>query len=69
MGITPSSLRFRFDRYRIVARSEIMFLAEFGDLAGSKLSKLKKLLSEVFTQVNWGRLLVLLNFAETIRID
>ena len=66
MGITPFSLRFRFDRYRIVARTEIMLLGEFGDLPGSKLSKLKKLLSEEFTQVNYERLLALLNFAEQL---
>ena len=44
-----------------------MLLKEgFCDLPGSKLSKLKQLHSEVFTQVNWGRLLVFINFAEQL---
>ena len=76
MGITLSFLRIRFDRYRFLARSisfttsELVFLKEeFCDLPGSKLSKLKALHSEVFLQVNWGRLLVFLNFAEQLGLS
>ena len=73
MGLECSALRKRFDRYRIIARnitsplSEIAALKEtFCHLPGSTLSKLKNLHSEVFSQVNCGRLLVFVNFAEQL---
>ena len=39
---------------------------KFKDLPGSSLEKLKKLHSEVFSKVNWGRLVVFLNFADQL---
>ena len=38
----------------------------FCALPGSTLDKLKRLHSEVFTKVHWGRLLVFLNFVEQL---
>ena len=47
--------------------SEISSLGEtFCELPGSMLDKLKRLHSEVFTDVHWGRLLVFLNFVEQL---
>ena len=37
---------------------------KFKDLPGSSLEKLKELHSEVFSKVNWRRLVVFLNFAD-----
>ena len=71
MGLTLSMLRINFYRYRLIARnmpsSEISSLREkFCELSGSMLDKLKRLHSEVFTEVHWGRLLVFLNFVEQL---
>ena len=73
MGLTHSTHRNRFKTYRFLARnlitpiSEIVLLKEaFCGLPGTKLSKLKKLHSEVFTKNHWGRLMVFLNFAEQL---
>ena len=71
MDLTLSMLRIDFYRYRLIARnmslSEISPLGEkFCELPGSMLDKLKRLHSEVFTEVHWGRLLVFLNFVETL---
>ena len=47
--------------------SEITVLREqFCELPGSMLDKLKRLHSEVFTKIHWGRLLVFLNFVEQL---
>ena len=71
MVLTLSMLRIDFYRYRLIARnmpsSEISSLREnFGELPGSLLDKLKALHSEVFSKINWGRLVVFLNFVETL---
>ena len=71
MDLTLSMLRIDFYQYRLIARnmslSEIFTLGEkFCELPGSMLDKLKRLHSEVFTEVHWGRLLVFLNFVETL---
>ena len=71
MGLTLSVLRARFYFYCLIARNmpsnEITALREqFCELPGSKLGKLKRLHSEVFTEVHWGRLLVFLNFVEQL---
>ena len=76
MGLECSSLRSRFDRYRLVARnitvppSKIDLLREkFCDLPGSMLDKLKSLHSELFLEeVHWGRLLIFLRFAEQVEL-
>ena len=70
MGLTLSMLRIKFYRFRLIARNmpsnEISFLGEtFCELPGSMLDKLKRLHSEVFTEVHWGRL-VFLNFVEQL---
>ena len=76
MGITLSTRWIRFNTYRFLARnlitpiSKIVLLKEtFCGLPGTKLSKLKKLHSEVFTKLHWGRLMVLLNFAEQLDLS
>ena len=73
MGLTLSTRWTRFNTYRFLARnlitpiSEIILLKEaFCGLPGPKLFKLKNLHSEVFTEINWGRLMVFLNFAEQL---
>ena len=71
MGLTLSVLRARFYLFRLVARNipsnEITALREqFCELPGSMLDKLKALHSEVFSEINWGRLVVFLNFVETL---
>ena len=71
MGLTLSVLRIKFYGYRLIARnmpsSEITVLREqFCELPGSMLDKLKRLHSEVFTEIHWGRLLVFLNFVEQL---
>ena len=71
MDLTLSMLRIDFSLYRLIARSmplsEISSLGEkFCELPASMLDKLKRLHSEVFTEVHWGRLLVFLNFVETL---
>ena len=71
MVLTLSVLRIKFYLFRLIARnmlsSEITALREqFCELPGSMLDKLKRLHSEVFTEIHWGRLLVFLNFAEQL---
>ena len=71
MDLTLSVLRIDFYLYRLIARnmplSEISSLGEtFCELPGSMLDKLKRLHSEVFTEVHWGRLLEFLNFVEQL---
>ena len=71
MGLTLSALRVRFYFYRLIARnmpsSDTALLPEkFCELPGSMLDKLKALHSEVFSEINWGRLVVFLNFVETL---
>jgi len=41
---------------------------KFKDLPGSNLEKLKELHSEAFSKVNWGRLVVFLNFADQLAL-
>lgn len=71
MGLTLSVLRVRFYFYCLVASnipsSDSASLTEtFCNLPGSTFDKLKRLHSEVFTKVHWGRLLVFLNFVEQL---
>ena len=40
----------------------------FFKLPGSNLEKLKQLHSELFSKVNWGRLVVFLNFADQLEL-
>ena len=73
MGLTLSVLRIKFYGYRLIARNmpsnEITALREqFCELPGLMLDKLKALHSEVFSKINWGRLVVFLNFVETLRL-
>ena len=75
MGLTLSMLRIDFIRYRLIARNlitpsnEITSLREkFCELPGSMLDKFKALHSEVFSEINWGRLVVFLSFAETLAL-
>ena len=52
-----------------VSSSEMEMLQQkFKDLPGSSLERLKKLHSEVFSKVNWGRLVVFLNFADQLEL-
>ena len=71
MGLTLSVFRARFYFYRLIARnipsSDTALLSEkFFELPGSMIDKLKALHSEVFSEINWGRLVVFLNFVETL---
>jgi len=71
MGLTLSLYQIDFDWHRLIARnmssSEISSLREkFCELPGSMLDKLKALHSEVFSKINWGQLVVFLNFVETL---
>ena len=73
MGLSLSLLRVDFSLYRAQAKtlkvssSEIEKLKQkFKDLPGSSLEKLKELHSEVFSKINWGRLVVFLNFADQL---
>ena len=73
MTLEGSSLRIQFYRYRLLVKhinilpSEIVLLREeFCNLPGSMLDKLKALHSEVFSEVNWGRLLMFLSFTEQV---
>ena len=63
MDLTLSVLRSDFYLYRLIARnmplSEISSLGEtFCELPGSMLEKLKRLHSEVFTEVHWGEIIL-----------
>ena len=73
MGLTLSLLRVDFSLYGAqtktlkVSSSEMEELKQkFEDLQGSSLEKLKELHSEVFSKVNWGRLVVFFNFADQL---
>jgi len=71
LGLTLSMLRIDFYRYRLIARnmpsSEMSSLREkFCALPGSMFDKLKALHLENFSKINWGRLVVFLNFVETL---
>ena len=73
MGLSLSLLRVDFSLYRAHARtlkvssSEIEELKQkFKDLPGSSLENLKELHSELFSKVNWGRLVVFLNFTDQL---
>ena len=71
MSLTLSVLRARFYFYCLIARNmpsneTTSFREEFCELPGSMLDKLKALHSEVFSEINWGRLVVFLNFVETL---
>ena len=73
MGLTLFVLRARFYPFRLIARNipsnEITTLREqFCELPGSMLDKLKALHSEVFSEINWGRLAVFLNFVEQLAL-
>ena len=71
MGLSLSLLRVKFSWYRSTAKnlsistSAMEKLKEnFFKLPSSNLEKLKQLHSELFSKVNWGRLVVFLNFAD-----
>ena len=73
MGLSLSLLRVEFSLYRAQAKTLKVTSSEMEelqqkvkDLPGSSLEKLKELHSEVFTKVNWGRLVVFLNFADQL---
>ena len=73
MGFSLSLLRVEFSLYRAQARtlkvssSKMEELQQrFKNLPGSSLKKLKKLHLEVFSKVNWGRLVVFLNCADQL---
>lgn len=73
MGLSLSLLRIEFSRYRSQANnvnlsiSDIESLKEkFCKLPGSNLEKLKQLHMEVFSEINWGRFVVFLSFAERL---
>ena len=74
MGLSMSLLRIDFYRYRFIASrmksvetSEMELLKEnFCKLPGSKLEKLKQLHAEVFSKINWGRLVLFLRFAKQL---
>ena len=75
MGLSLSLLRVEFSLYRAQAKtlkvssSEMEVLQQkFKDLPGSSLEKLKKPHFEVFSKVNWGRLVVFLNFADQLAL-
>ena len=73
MGLTLSLLRVDFSLYLVqtktlkVSSSEVEELKQkFEELPGSSLEKLKELHSEIFSKVNWGRLVVFFNFADQL---
>ena len=75
MGLSLSLLRIDFSLYRAQAKtlkvssSEMEMLQQkFKHLPGSSLKKLKQLHSEVSSKVNWGRLVVFLNFADQLEL-
>ena len=73
IGLTLSVLRIKFYLFRLVARNmpsnEITALREqFCELPGSMLDKLRCLHLEVFTEINWGRLVVFFNFVEQLAL-
>ena len=75
MGLSLSLLRVEFSLYCAQAKTLKLSLSKmeelqqkFKDLPGSSLEKLKELHSEVFSKVNWGRLVVFLNFADQLEL-
>ena len=73
MGLSLSLPRVEFSLFRAQAKtlkvssSKMEELQQkFKDLPGSSLEKLKELHSEVFSKINWGRLVVFLNFADQL---
>ena len=73
MGLSLSLLRVEFSLFRAQAKtlkvssSKMEELQQkFKDLPGSSLEKLKELHSEVFSKVNWRRLVISLNFADQL---
>ena len=76
MNCSLSPIQNRFRKYRLLARTNIVLSNEIEaikrelcDLPGSAISKLKNLQSEVFSEVNWGRLIVfLLSLAEQLAL-
>ena len=75
MGLSLSLLQVDFSLYRAqtktlkVSSSEMEVLQQkFKDLPGSSLEKLKNLHSEVFSKINWGRLVVFLCFEDQLAL-
>ena len=73
MGLSLSLLRVKFSWYRLttkdlkISTSVMEKLKEnFFKLPGSNLENLKQLHSELFSKVNWGRLIVFFNFADQL---
>ena len=76
MGLSLSLLRIDFLLYRAQAKTlkvssgEMEMLQQkFKDLPGSSLERLKKLHSEVFSKVNWGRLVIFFELRGSARIN
>ena len=67
MGLSLSLLRVDFSLYRAQAKTLKVSSSEM-EMPGSSLEKLKNLHSEVFTKVNWGRLVVFLNLADQLEL-
>ena len=73
MGLSLSLLRVDFSLYRAEAKTLKVSSSEMEMLQQKlkdmpSLEKLKKLHSEVFSKVNWGRLVVFLNFAHQLEL-
>ena len=73
MGLSLSLLRVKFSWYRSTAKNLTISTSEMETLKenvfklpGTNLEKLKQLHSELFSKVNWGRLVVFLNFADQL---
>ena len=71
-SVFPSSQLFSVSRSSqniesVLSEREVL-QQKFKDLPGSSLEKLQKLHSEVFSKVNWGRLVVFLNFADQLAL-
>ena len=75
MGLSVSLLRVKFSCYRLTAKNLTISASEMETLKenvfklpGTNLEKLKQLHSELFSKVNWGRLVVFLNFADQLEL-
>ena len=73
MGLSLTLLRIEFSRYRsqanninIYTREIELFKNNFCELPGANLEKLKELHAEVFSEINWGQLVVFLSFCEQV---
>ena len=73
MGLSLSLLRVKFSWYSLTAKNLTMSTSamemvqeNFFKLLGSNLEKLKQLHSELLPKVNWGRLVVFLNFSDQL---